>query len=213
MIIGWLCGTVCVCFALCVFSHIRVCFWRRQPPSCLASLLVTQYAVRILTIFTFLCGTTEYTAAWWYLADALWKVFAYSLAEETRTFKFLFVLYFGVFPLFSFWILKWPFPMQCSFVTASSHCWWGCGGRVALLMHVEPPAAFSPASEKLHRIYSPFCNAPNNHRGHDRSVKETLSLADWCHSLILHLRRPNWFLQSTWSPAWSQRGVEIYSHS
>ncbi len=62
---------------------------------------------------------------------------------------YLFILW--SFPLFFSHIWNGRFPCSALFVTANSHCRWGCRGRVALLIHVEPPAASSPASEKLHQ--------------------------------------------------------------
>lgn len=58
------------------------------------------------------------------------------------------------------------------FVTASSHCWQECRGHLVPLMHMEPSAASSPVSRKLHQEgitlcpanSIPFSMAPNNHR-------------------------------------------------
>lgn len=95
------------------------------------------------------CLHIEYTTAWRYLANGLWIVCAHMLADEPWKFIFFHSLDFS--PCFLLTFEEANFTCNAVFVTAKSHCWRSCRGHVAPLIHVEPPAASSPASRQLHQ--------------------------------------------------------------
>lgn len=56
------------------------------------------------------------------------------------------------FQVYLFVLRNFPiFMYNTVFVTVNSHCWQACRGHLAPLIHMEPPAASSPASRKLHQ--------------------------------------------------------------
>lgn len=142
----------------CVFPHIRVFLWWRQPRSCSALLSVTVNAVWILTIFMFFYNTT-------YITPQLGAVWQMPHRLSVLTFwqkKFSYTRDISPFSLP--WFAKdVSHAMQFFFVvTATSHCCWGCRDHVAPVIHVEPPAASSPASRKLHQEGMRFTLSPSS---------------------------------------------------
>lgn len=94
-------------------------------------------------------------------------------------------------PFLSLWFAKDVSHAMQFFVTATSHCCRGCRDHVAPVIHVEPPAASSPASRKLHQegmrfTLSPadsslFFIAPINSRRLFIAVSKTQSLTGFPH--------------------------------
>lgn len=111
IVLGQICG-IFVCFALCVFPYIRL--WR-QPSSCLASLMVTMSAVRILAIFMFLTASTYCRIHYSLALSGKWLMDSLCSHVGRWTMEVYFFSFSGFFPLFSSHIRRGWFHMQCSF--------------------------------------------------------------------------------------------------